>query len=339
MPPDAATSVRHGRTAGPQLPTAAPPAPIEERPPPPKANRTRVSALLDRRSRLTMWGGLFLGMAVYVVFGVGPAIANIGVSFTDYSGLAGSSTDFTGLVNYRALFTTERPGFVDSLIATAIFVVGVSVLQNLVALALAHRLQGTGRTAAIMRVLVFLPIVLGVTIVGLIWILIFDPSKGPAASLWSAFGLHSAFLGSDSGALPIVILVQIWQNVGFSTLIFVGGLRSINPEIYEAAAIDGVTPWRRFRHITFPLLAPSVTVNLLMAVIGSLTTYNLIYVLTIGQYHTNTLGMLAFNSAFGQSANLGYGATVTVVLFVVGLVVALPLMALLRRRERRLIPR
>jgi raffinose/stachyose/melibiose transport system permease protein len=101
--------------------------------------------------------------------------------------------------------------------------------------------------------------------------------------------------------------------------------------------MDGIGAWQRLRRITFPLLAPTVTVNVLLAVVGSFTTYNLIYVLTDGQYGTNTLGMLAFNSAFGSSANLGLGAAVSMVLFVMTLIVALPLMAWLRHRERRLL--
>lgn len=137
--------------------------------------------------------------------------------------------------------------------------------------------------------------------------------------------------------MPLVILVQIWQNAGFSTLVFIGGLRAIDPQIYEAASIDGIRPWQRLRRITWPLLAPAVTVNVLLALVGSFTLYNTIYVLTDGLYGTQTLGMLAFNSAFNsEEANIGYGAAVTVVLFVLTLIVAIPAMVLLRYRERRL---
>jgi raffinose/stachyose/melibiose transport system permease protein len=221
-------------------------------------------------------------------------------------------------------------------VATVIFVSAVTFFQNAFALLIAHRLVREGKLESLLRVLVFLPIVLGVTIVGLIWILIFDPSGGPAASLFGAIGIHSAFFGSSGAALPLVIGVQVWQNTGFSTLVFIGGLKAISPEIYEAASLDGIGRWQRLRRITFPLLAPSVTVNVLLAVVGAFTTYNLIYVLTDGLYNTNTLGMLAFTSAFGTSANLGLGAAVSIVLFAMTLVVAVPLMLWLRGRQRRL---
>jgi raffinose/stachyose/melibiose transport system permease protein len=320
---------------GPGPVAAAPARPAEHRRTG-RARRASAARLLGRGSKITMWAGLLLGVGFYVVFAIAPSVGNLLVSLTNYSGLAGSSTAFTGLSNYLAIGTTESPGFITGLEATAVFVVGVTVLQNGFALLLAHRLQGEGRFDAFLRVLVFLPIVLGVTVAGLIWILIFNPDQGPASALLGAFGIHSAFFGSSTWAMPLVIGVQVWQNLGFSTLVFVGALKAINPEIYQAASIDGIGPWQRLRRITFPLLAPAVTVNVLLATVGSFTTYNLIYVLTDGQNGTDTLGMLSFNSAFGTSANLGYGAAVSMVLFILTLLVALPLVAWLRRRERRL---
>jgi len=299
--------------------------------------RASAARLLSRGSKLTMWAGLALALVAYILFGLVPLAGNLVISLTNYSSLAGSTTNFTGFANYVSLMTTEHDGFIASLQATVIFVVGVTILQNALALMVAHRLQGEGKINSLLRTFVFLPVVLGVTIVGLIWILVFNPQEGPAASLFGAFGLHPAFFGSNTAAMPLVIGVQIWQNLGFSTLIFIGGLRAINPDIYEAASLDGIGAWQRLRRITFPLLAPTVTANVLFAVVGSFTTYNLIYVLTDGQYNTDTLGLLAFNSAFGQSANLGLGAAVSIVLFVFTLIVALPLMAWLRHRERRLV--
>ena len=285
-----------------------------------------------------MWGGLLLGLAVYALFGLVPMIGNLVISFTDYTALPGAPVHNIGWANYTAMFTSQAPGFDQGLLATLVFVLGVTIGQNALALLLAHRLSGSGRAAAAGRMLVFLPIALGVTVVGLLWILIFNPQQGPAEAFLGLFGVHSAFFGADNWAMVLVIFVQIWQNAGFSTLVFIGGLRAIDPQIYEAASVEGVGAWRRLRRITFPLLAPAVTANVLLAVVGAFTTYNLIYVLTDGQYGTQTLGMLAFNAAFGSfEANLGYGAAVSVVLFIMTLIVALPLMVLLRLRERRLL--
>jgi len=284
-----------------------------------------------------MWAGVGLGLAFFVVFGVVPAVANLLISFTNYSGLPGSPTSWTGLSNYDALFTTQAPGFVASIIDTLIFVLGVTLVQNIIGLALAHRLVSDTRTNTALRILVFFPIVLGATVIGIVWLLLFDPLSSPAQAFFGVFGIQSAFFGSNTVAMPLVITVQIWQNLGFTMAVYIGALKTIPPSIYEAATLDGVTAWQRFRSVTWPLMAPAITVNVLFAVVGSLTTYNLIYILTDGQFGTNTLGMLAFNTAFGQTADLGLGAAVTIALLVVSVAVAIPLAALLRSRERRLI--
>lgn len=299
--------------------------------------RVPAARMLSRSSRAWMWGGMGLGLAFYVIFGIVPAIANLVVSFTNYTGLPGSPTSFTGLSNYAALFTSQAPGFVQSIIATVFFVVGVTVVQNVIGMLLAHRLQHESKTATLLRILAFFPIVLGVTVVGIVWLLLFDPQSSPAEAVFSTFGVHSGFFGSNNVAMPLVIIVQVWQNLGFTMAVYIGGLKNIPASIYEAAMLDGVDPWQRFRKVTWPMMTPAVTVNVLFAVIGSLTTYNIIYILTDGQFGTNTLGMLAFNSAFGSTADLGLGAAVTVVLLVVAVSVALPLAAVLRSRERRVL--
>jgi raffinose/stachyose/melibiose transport system permease protein len=292
--------------------------------------------LLSRPSRWVMLAGLFLALAVFLLFGIAPAVANIIISLTDYSGLAGASTSFTGLDNYVTLFTTQWPGLIGSLEDSLYFVVGVTVVQNAVALALAHRLAGDGKTASLLRIAAFLPLVLGVTVVGIVWLLMFDPQSGPVQSILGHAGVQSAYFGSGSLAMPLTILVQVWQNLGFTMVVFIGGLKAIPAEIFEAASLDGASGWRRFRSVTWPLMAPVVSVNVTFAVIGSLTTYNLIYILTDGQFGTNTLGILAFNTAFGNTADLGLGAAMSVILLLLAIVVALPLVAFLQHRERRL---
>jgi raffinose/stachyose/melibiose transport system permease protein len=327
--------------------TAAPPAAAEAAAGQPRVARRALAGaghgsarrqvrLLSAGSRAVMWAGLLLGLAVYAAFGLAPAALNVVFSFTNYSLYPGAPVSWAGLQNYTTMFTSELPGVEPALIATAVFVVAVTVLQNVIALAVAHRLVGDSRWNGLLRLLVFLPIVLGVTIVGSIWLIIFNPTQSPAASLWGLFGANSAFFGSDSLAMPLVIGVQVWQNVGFTAFVFIGALKSINPDIYQAAALDGVSRWQRLRRITWPLLAPAVTVNVLLAVVGSATLYSLIYVLTGGDHGTMTLGMLSFNEAF-TNANLGFGAAVATMLFVITLIVALPLMIYLRGRERRLL--
>jgi raffinose/stachyose/melibiose transport system permease protein len=332
--PAARAGAQHGTTtaerpAGPGTAGAAVPGWLRR--------RRRPARLLSVPSRFAMWAGIVLALGAYTLFGLVPTAGNALISLTDYQDFPGETFNFIGLSNYTDMFTNERPGVVAAIKATIIFVLAVTILQNTIAMMLAHRLSGPGRTTAILRVVVFLPAVLGVVVGGLIWILIFSPSGGPGASLWSLFGANSSFFGSPSLAMPLVIFVQIWLSLGFASLVFIGGLRAIDPAIYEAAAIDGIGRWQRFRRITWPLMAPSVTANVLLAVVGSMTVFQTIYVLTDGQNGTMTLGMLSFNTAFGTGSNLAFGAAVSTSLFLVTLVVAVPLMWVLRWRERRLL--
>lgn len=297
-----------------------------------------ASQRLSRPSRIAMWVGLGLGLAFVVVFGVVPTLANVVVSFTDYSGVSGIPASFIGVTNYTTLFTTQRPALLSSVLDTVYFVVGVTVVQNAVAMLFAHRLRKDSRHATLLRILVFAPLVLGVTVVGIVWLLFFEPASGPGSAIFGAFGVHSAFFGSNATAMPLLIAAQVWYDVGFTTVIFIGGLNAIPREIYEAASLDGVTTWRRFTAITWPLMAPVVSVTILLTVITSSTTFNLIYILTDGQFGTNTLGILAFNTAFGSSTgDLGQGAAVSTVLLVLTVLVAVPLAGLLQYRERRLL--
>ena len=301
-----------------------------------RRSKSPGARLLSLPSRLWMWAGIGLGVAFFILFGIVPTVANVVISFTNYSGLAGTPTSFTGFFNYSQLFTSQAPGFTASIIDTLIFVLGVTVVQNVVGISLAHRLVDDTKTGSVLRTLAFFPIVLGVTVIGIVWLLLFDPISSPAASFFALFGIHPGFFGSNSWAMALVITVQVWQNLGFTMAVYIGALKTIPASVYEAAMLDGVSSWQRFTQVTWPLMAPAVTVNVLFAVIGSLTTYNLIYILTDGQFGTNTLGMLAFNTAFGQTADLGLGAAVTIALLVVAIFVAIPLAALLRSRERRL---
>ena len=133
-----------------------------------------------------------------------------------------------------------------------------------------------------------------------------------------------------------MIWVQIWANLGFSMMVFLAGMQGIPADVYEAGKIDGTGPWSAFRYLTIPLLAPSITINVLLAIIGSMTGYELIFVLTDGgpAFASQTLGMWVFNQAFFSGAGLpGFASAIAMVQFSLVFVVALVMQYYLRRRE------
>jgi raffinose/stachyose/melibiose transport system permease protein len=180
-------------------------------------------------------------------------------------------------------------------------------------------------------------------VIGLIWSLIFNPGAGPAATIWSWFGVNPAFFGDQRMALGLVIFVQIWSSLGISVVIFLAGLQGIPDDLYESADIDGASGWQKLRLVTIPMLAPSVTATVLLGIVSSLQSYQLDYVLTGPNNPATQLLSLAIysegfggSSAAGTSASQGYAASISMVQFVIVGVVSLAVLYYLRKREARL---
>ncbi|MDB5081633.1 MAG: sugar transporter permease [Chloroflexi bacterium] len=293
--------------------------------------------------------GMFPALALYLIFGVGPSFFTALFSFTNISGVPNTPWNWVGFDNYASFFSLSGAGRdnLGVLTRTIIFCIAVTLIQNGVALFMAVLVNSRPLGHLFFRSLFFMPTILGVTIIGLIWNLLFNPLEGPIQKLWNVFGQSSEFLGSPSSAFPLVIFVQIWQNMGFSLVIFLAGLQSISRDWLDAARVDGASPWQTFRHVTFPLLSSSVTTNVLLAIIGSLQTYQLIYVLTGGQFETSTLALQVFKIGFQGSISggglsrvsqvqQGYAASIAMIQFAFILVVALGSQWYLRRRETQI---
>ena len=273
------------------------------------------------------------GIVAYVLFSIVPALGTFLISMTNYSGIPGLPVQFVGLANFANMIQNAAGGFLPSLVTTIIFAASVTILQNVAALALAVLLRNRFPLVGVLRSLIFLPAALGVTINGILWLLIFTPNSGPASGLLALFHHSSAFFGSPTVALPLVIFVQIWANVGFTSLIYLASMDSIPTDYFDAGRMDGAGRWSLFSHVTYPLLSNAMTVNILLAAVGSMNVYDIIYVLTDGSNGTMTLGMYMFNTSFVGSGDMGLGAAVSVAMFLLTLAVALPLQWILRRRE------
>lgn len=273
------------------------------------------------------------GIVAYGLFAIIPALGTFLISMTNYSGIPGLPVAFVGLGNFQSMIQNAAGGFLPSMVTTLTFAASVTILQNAAALSLAVLLRNKFPLVSLMRSLIFLPAALGVTINGILWLLIFTPNSGPASSVLAVFHHSSAFFGSPNVALPLVIFVQIWANVGFTSLIYLASMDSIPNDFFDAGRLDGAGRWSLFRNVTYPLLSNAMTVNILLAAVGSMNVYDIIYVLTDGANNTMTLGMYMFNTSFVGSGDMGLGAAVSVAMFVLTLAVALPLQWVLRRRE------
>jgi len=286
------------------------------------------------------------GMFFYFLIALGPSLATSVYSFTDATGIVGAPIHWIGLDNYKEFLLLGQASRdnLDALKRTLIFSFWVTVIQFvlglLIAMLLNRKLPGT----KIFRTLYFLPVILGVTVQGLMWKLFLYPLDGPMVKFLSLFDMRSEFLGGPpTQAFYWVVAVQIWANLGITMVIFLSGLQTIPEDLIEAAKIDGASNWQLFRYVTWPLLTPSVNTNLLLNIIGSLQAWQLFWVLLGWKSGTQVLGYLVYARGFGATGSMsqgfrqGFAAAASIVLFIIVLIFGLTTQYFLQRREERLL--
>lgn len=284
------------------------------------SNRTKVLFVIP--------GALLFGVVVLV-----PIVVNLFYSFTDWTGF-GSTFNIIGFANFLKLGGDALT--LQTFWNTVVFTVINAPLQIAVGLILALTLQRPGRFVSVLRTIIVMPIAISGVVLGFLGTVIFDPNSGLLKAASAVPGLHvlaQNWLGSPSLAMGSVIAMNLWQWSGFTMLIFLAGLTTIPTELYEASRLDGAGRWGQFRHVTWPLLAPAVTINVVLTLIGGLKIFDIIYVLTQGGPGNATESIVMRVTSEGSFAQYGYSAAIDFVLTAVILVVSLIALGLLRRRE------
>ncbi len=291
-----------------------------------------------------LWIILFMApsMALMAAFMLWPAAAALGYSLYDWN--AFTRGGYVGLKHFMRLTVDPyRSEFLAALGHNAMTFMAVLTVQNGIALLLAFGLYRRPRGFALFRGTVFLPVILSLVITGYLWQLFLHPLFGPLTKL--AMGLFNldefAPLGDARLSLATAILISIWRNVGFPTLVFLAGMNAIPDEIYKAAALDGASDWQVFRHITLPNLGPSFSIIVILSFIGAFEWFDLPYVIggaTGNPANTlDTMALMFYRLSFGDGASpvtdVGLGAAVSVVLFTIVLIGSKFGADFLRKRE------
>lgn len=277
---------------------------------------------------------LILPAAVlFVAFVIYPLCRGVQLSFTDAIGPSGGQ--FIGFANYVKLLTD--PTAIKALVNTLEYTVVVVVIQNAIALFVAFWLFKLKRVRNFVRAGLLLPAMMAFVAVGYLWSFIYSPLGGPLDQVMDALGLHrfeKVWLGDPSTALWSIAFVYIWMYTGYSATIFLANYLAISPSLLEAAQLDGARGWKRFRLIDWPLLAPSLTINVTLSVIGSLRVFDLPFIMTNGAPNdaTQTLSLVIFTNSF-TSYQFAYGTTLAVALLLLTVIVGVTQATLLRRRE------
>lgn len=255
----------------------------------------------------------------YLVFVVLPGLTGILYSFTDWNSYS-TEVNFVGLDNFSTLFSSDANylGYLsNTLVFTALTIVSKTVIALFLAVLLAY---GVKRFAHLYRVIIFLPVVLPMIAVGLVFRSILNPATGLLNEFLRAIGLDmltQRWLVDPNIALFSVIGVDTWKGVGYLMVILIAGLQTIPPEFYEAAEIDGASPMARFRYITLPLLVPALTVVTVLNFLYGLRVFDIIYVLTRGgPGHATEVVFTAVFDEFSKG-RFGVGTALSSVLFIV----------------------
>ncbi|ROS23191.1 carbohydrate ABC transporter permease [Cellulomonas sp. PhB150] len=283
---------------------------------------------------------LIPGFAAFVlVIGI-PLVTNIMYSFQKWKGGMAPHT-WVGLDNYQALLHDDA--FWTSFRNSISMIVAMVIVPTIIGLLLASVLfdylgkRFGSRTASVLRATYYLPQILPVAVAGVLWNWILNAQTGAVNEILRSLGVDNPpnWLGSPDTAMPSVMLVLVWVQIGYPVVIFMSALQRVDPELYEAAELDGAGWGRRFRAITLPQIKPETFVVVLTCTVAALKVFGPIYVLTRGGPEGSTLVPSYYSYLnFFDKSKVGYGAAIATVLTLVIVLVAVVILVVQARSER-----
>jgi multiple sugar transport system permease protein len=273
------------------------------------------------------------GVAIYTCLVLLPIIVSFGYSLTNYNPF-NPPTKYVGLQNYQLLFQDEE--FLTALKVTTILTAIVVIVPNVIGLAIAVLLDRKGWLYNALRSVFFVPVVLSSVVVSVIWTRLLD-SDGLLNQALKAAGVESppGWLSDPDYALYSLGGILSWQMLGFCVVVYLAGLQGVPPELLEAAAIDGAGPIRRFRSVTWPMIAPALTVNTVILLISAFKVFDHVQIITRGGPGTGTTATIAYHvleEAFVANRP-GYASAEAIVMLLIIAAASAVALKLLQRRE------
>ena len=271
------------------------------------------------RRNLVPYLFLIIPVIIYLVWVVGPMFYTLYLSLTDWNGL--TPPTYIGFENYRKLFNDKV--FYLSLFNNIKWLLTFITVPVVLGLGLAMALNETIPGAKFFKMSFYMPMVLALVVSGLIWGWMYHPRGGLINTVIESIGLVEkgpGWLSNRDLVLWSIIIVAVWRQVGYVMVLFLAGLKSINPQLLEAATVDGANGWQRFWNVILPLLTPVTVIVLVISVIDSLRAFDLVSVMTRGgpANASSVLANFMYIEAF-NNYKMGYGAAIAVVLFVLSL--------------------
>lgn len=283
----------------------------------PQRKRSRRGSV--RRVPPLIWAFLLVPLAIELALVFWPAINSFYISLTRWNGVG--APEFVGLKNFQNLATD--PIFLQALVNNVYWVIGFGGASVVIGLLLALALNKPRRGVGFYRSAIYLPMVFSLTVTGLFWRLLYAPG-GSVNALLGMIGLHSwekQWLADPATALTAVLVAAVWRQCGYIMVLYLAGLKGVDPTLEEAAAVDGANKWQRFWRIVMPQLRGVNAVVFAVTVIDSLRTFDIVWAMTQGGPYNSTqlLSTYMYQTAF-TTVNLGYGSAIAVVIFLLAIV-------------------
>ncbi|NDL60282.1 ABC transporter permease subunit [Phytoactinopolyspora sp. XMNu-373] len=282
---------------------------------PPVSRRRRASS--GRVPRI-VWLFLLIPLAVELAWVFWPAMNSFWLSLTRWSGVG--AAEFVGFDNYANLL--DDPVFRTAASNTVIWTIGFGGLSVIMGLTLAVVLNRPRRGVGLYRSAIYLPMVFSLVVTGLFWRVLYQPD-GAINSTFELIGLDGVarqWLADPDTALYAVLIAAVWRQVGYIMVLYLAGLKGVDPSLEEAAAVDGANRWQRFRYVVFPQLRGVNTVIFAVTVIDSLRTFDIVWAMTRGGPYDSSqlLSTYMFQQGF-TLVNLGYGSAIAVTIFLLAI--------------------
>ncbi|MBT2674488.1 carbohydrate ABC transporter permease [Streptomyces sp. SD31] len=292
--------------------------------------------LLTRRDRLTL--GLMAGLPtiLHIALVWVTALASIALAFTTWDGIGFDSIKWVGLENFKELFS-NNPQFWPAVEHNVIWFVVLILIPTPLGLFLAVQLDKKIRFSRVYQTAFFLPVVLSMAVIGFVWQLIYNPDTGLINSLIGANepGKYIDWIGDPDLNLWAILIAASWRHTGYMMILYLAGLKGVDPALREASALDGAGEWQTFKNVIFPTLRPTNTIVLVVTIIEALRAFDLVFVFNKGAEGTELLSILVTNNIIGESSRIGYGSAIAVVLLLISLAVIIPYLIATFRKERR----
>ena len=281
-------------------------------------SKSRRRRAFTKGDRLTL--SLFVGVPAFlhIVWVWIPALLTIALSFTYWNGVQLSNIRWAGLANYDTIFTAS-PQFWSAMRNNTYWLLWFSFIATPLGVLLAYQVDRRIRGHKIYESVYYIPVVLSLAVIGIIWRFMLGPT-GLVQVLLGYPGIEDAIpiFGNYDINTYVILSIASWRHIGYIMLLYLAGLKSVDPSLREAAAIDGATEWQSFKKVVLPAMKPVNVIIIVITVIESLRAFDLIYII----YGTSTgwpiLGMLVFQNIYGQSASM-LGAAYAVILLLLSI--------------------